>query len=77
MLGNMLEFHGECMAVSTIHHTFRGKQGEIFSANMHASSLFQTFHAYPNLPSMAGASFSNRATIDECTTKEKKVNGRL
>ena len=52
-LGNMLEFHGECMAVSTIHHTIRWKQWTIFSTNMHASML-QTFHAWPD------ASFSNK-----------------
>ena len=30
--------------VRKIHHTFRWKQWEIFSANMYAS-MFQTFHA--------------------------------
>ena len=43
-LGNMLEFHGECMAVSTIHHTIRWKQWTIFSTNMHASMLKPSMH---------------------------------
>ena len=59
MLGNMPEIHGECIAVSTIHHTNLWKQRKIFSTKMHASMLQPSMHGlmhhFPTHPHDAAA----------------------
>ena len=46
-LGNMMEFYGVCMNVSTKRHTKKKKKSAIFSAYMRVSG--QTFHAYASM----------------------------